>query len=378
MLRKVYLYESGKWNNELDVSLNSKNTLVICYGSSNFSNIENGFKEIVNKFPNSIIVGNSTSGEIYQDELYENSLSVAIIKFEKTQIKLSAVSVDSTDASFDTGKEISKQLQSPDLKSIFILSDGLNVNGSQLTKGINSSISDDVVVTGGLAGDDARFEQTWVIANNKPTSKIVTAIGFYGENINVAHGSQGGWSKFGIDRVVTSSKANVLYELDNKPALEVYKTYLGESAKDLPSSGLLYPLMIEENNTLNETKVRTILAVDEEEQSITFAGDIPTGSKAMFMKASFSELIDGASDAASKVTLQNHKDQQAINIAISCVGRKLVLGQKTEDEIEAVFEGFNDSVAQIGYYSYGEISPLTSGLCDLHNQTMTLTLIWES
>jgi len=176
--------------------------------------------------------------------------------------------------------------------------------------------------------------------------------------------------------MVTESSANVLLKLDDQPALEVYKTYLGENAKDLPASGLLYPLMIKEEGS-KESKVRTILAVDEENQSITFAGDIPDGSEVMFMKATFDELVDGATGAANKISVFDYKGQEAVNIAISCVGRKLVLGQKTEDEIEAVYDTLGDNVSQIGYYSYGEISPLANGQCDLHNQTMTLTLIWE-
>ncbi|MDD2698856.1 MAG: FIST C-terminal domain-containing protein [Arcobacteraceae bacterium] len=268
------------------------------------------------------------------------------------------------------------ELTKIDLKSIFVLSDGLNINGSQLTKGFGSSLLADVVVTGGLAGDDANFSKTWVLVDNKPVSNYITAIGFYGDNFKVAYGSQGGWKKFGIDRMVTDAKNNILYKLDDKPALEVYKKYLGEKSIELPASGLLYPLMIKEEGS-TESKVRTILAVNEDDQSITFAGDIPNGSEVMFMKATFDELIEGASEAGNSLLEFDYENQEAACIAISCVGRKLVLGQKTEDELEAVYSIFGDNVEQIGYYSYGEISPLKDGRCDLHNQTMTLTLFWE-
>lgn len=378
MIRKTYLFEDGVWSEGLDESLNSKNTLVICFGNSDYSLIEKAFNDVYEKFKNSVIVGCSTAGEIYQDELYEESLSIAVIKFEKSYIRLESSQLNSAGESFDVGAALSKELCDEELRGMFVLSDGLNVNGSQLTKGINAGLcKEGVTVTGGLAGDDARFEKTWVLVDNKPVSNFVTAIGFYGDDLNIAHGSKGGWTQFGINRMVTEAAANVLYKLDDKPALEVYKTYLGESAKDLPASGLLYPLMIKEDDD-EEAKVRTILAIDEEKQSITFAGDIPNGSEVMFMKASFEQLVNGASGASISSSLQNHKDEEAINIAISCVGRKLVLGQRTEDEIEAVCENLNDNVLQVGYYSYGEISPLCSGKCDLHNQTMTLTLIWES
>jgi len=376
MIKKSYIYEDGKWDCVLDDSLDSQSTLVVCFGSTNFDDIKAGFEDITTHFRTSKIIGCSTSGEIHNDLLYTSSLCVMVMKFENTTLALSTIHFDDVNESFDIGERIANELRKPDLKSIFVLSDGLNINGSQLTKGFSSSLTTDVVVTGGLAGDDANFSKTWVLVDNKPVSNYVTAIGFYGDDFRIAYGSQGGWKKFGIDRMVTEAKDNILYKLDDSPALAVYKKYLGEKSLELPASGLLYPLMIKEEGS-TESKVRTILAINEEEQSITFAGDIPNGSEVMFMKATFDELIEGASSAGNDLKNFNYKDQEAACIAISCVGRKLVLGQKTEDELEAVYNLFGDNVEQIGYYSYGEISPLKDGKCDLHNQTMTVTLFWE-
>ncbi len=370
------LYTDGKWEKTLNSSLDSANTLITIFGGTDFEKNEVGFKEVVSHFPNSVIIGCSTAGEIYEEEFHSGSLSIAVAKFEKTKIKLESVKLKDANESFSVGAEIAKRLNAEKLKSIFILSDGINVNGSRLTEGFNNILEKDIVVTGGLAGDDANFEKTWVLVNNEPTSHYVTAVGFYGDDIHVGHGSQGGWNKFGVDRKVTSSDTNILYTLDDQPALEIYKTYLGEQAKDLPSSGLLFPLLIKDDS--DETKVRTILAVDEEKQSITFAGDIPQGSKVAFMRANFDNLINGAEEAATKINMEHDHTKVALNIAISCVGRHLVLKQRTEDEIEAVKDAFCDNVSQVGFYSYGEISPLTSGKCDLHNQTMTLTFLWES
>jgi len=376
MIKKSYIYEDGKWDCVLDDSLDSQSTLVVCFGSTNFDDIKAGFEDITTHFRTSKIIGCSTSGEIHNDLLYTSSLCVMVMKFENTTLALSTIHFDDVNESFDIGERIANELRKPDLKSIFVLSDGLNINGSQLTKGFSSSLTTDVVVTGGLAGDDANFSKTWVLVDNKPISNYVTAIGFYGDNFRIAYGSQGGWKKFGIDRMVTEAKDNILYKLDDSPALAVYKKYLGDKSAELPASGLLYPLMIKEAGS-TESKVRTILAINEEDQSITFAGDIPNGSEVMFMKATFDELIEGASNAGNDLKNFNHDNQEAACIAISCVGRKLVLGQKTEDELEAVYNLFGENVEQIGYYSYGEISPLKDGKCDLHNQTMTVTLFWE-
>jgi hypothetical protein len=194
----------------------------------------------------------------------------------------------------------------------------------------------------------------------------------------VAHGSRGGWDLLGPEREVTHSEGNVLYSLDSQPALQVYKKYLGERARELPAAGLLFPLAIRNEEDIDGLTVRTILAIDEDQQSITFAGDIPEGRFVKLMRANFDRLVDGAANAAESISLDDYPGGPALSLAISCVGRRLVLGPRIEEETEAVLEALPPEVGQIGYYSYGEISPLASGRCDLHNQTMTLTLIWEN
>jgi hypothetical protein len=234
-----------------------------------------------------------------------------------------------------------------------------------------------VVVTGGLAGDGDRFNRTWVIKDGKPQSDCISAVGLYGEKLHMGHGSKGGWDTFGPERVITRSEGNILYELDGKPALQLYKTYLGDRAAGLPATGLLFPLALRANADDEKSIVRTILAVDEEAQTLTFAGDVPQGSLAQLMKANFDRLVDGAKQAATMSLNSEVNGGPVLSIAISCVGRRLVLGQRTEAELEATLNVLPDNTQQIGFYSYGEISPFASGYCDLHNQTMTLTTISE-
>ncbi len=378
-IMKLTLYKySDKWNETFDESLNSEKSLVLVFGSAKKSLIEEPLKQLVNSFNKATIIGASTAGEILQDELLSDSIVVAVMTFTSTHIKSISEPLTKVEYSYDSGVTIATKLLEDDLKAIFILSDGLNVNGSQLTSGIASKIGKDIVVTGGLAGDDDRFENTWVIVDGKITDSFITAVGLYGDSINVSHGSKGGWDTLGIERLITKSKDNILYELDSQPALEIYKRYLGEKASELPASGLLFPLQLKVKSDSMESKVRTILAVNEQDQSITFAGDVPEGSFVTLMKANFDRLIDGATDAAKSLFLDNYNDEEILSIAISCVGRRLVLKQRTEEELEATLDILPAKTKQVGFYSYGEISPLSSGVCDLHNQTMTLTLIWES
>ncbi len=235
-----------------------------------------------------------------------------------------------------------------------------------------------MVVTGGLAGDGDHFEKTWVIYDGERLTGQVTAVGLYGDSVRVAHGSRGGWDLLGPEREVTRAEGNVLYSLDGQPALQVYKKYLGDRADELPATGLLFPLAIRNDESIDGLTVRTILAVDEQRQSITFAGDVPEGCFVKLMRANFDRLIDGAASASESIILDDYKGGPALCIAISCVGRRLVLGPRVEEEIDAVRESLPTDAGLIGYYSYGEISPLSSGRCDLHNQTMTLSLIWEN
>jgi hypothetical protein len=187
----------------------------------------------------------------------------------------------------------------------------------------------------------------------------------------------GGWDPFGPDRLVTRSSGNVLYELDGRSALDLYKRYLGDKARDLPSSGLLFPLRIHTGE--GETGiVRTILSVSEKDNSLTFAGDIPEGSYARLMKANFERLIDGACGAARTSHQAMGSMPAELAILISCVGRKLVLRQRVEEEVEASREVLGAGAVLAGFYSYGEISPFTPGAkCALHNQTMTVTTLAE-
>jgi hypothetical protein len=192
----------------------------------------------------------------------------------------------------------------------------------------------------------------------------------------VSHGSRGGWDIFGPERVITRASGNVLYELDHRPALALYKQYLGDRAAGLPATALLFPLSVRASPR-EEPRVRTILGVNEEENSLIFAGDVPQGSLAQLMRANFDRLIDGAGSAARLASVGTAANGQELAIAVSCVGRRLVLGERAEEEVEAAAHVLS-AAKLVGFYSYGEISPFASGRCELHNQTMTLTRVWEA
>ena len=370
--------ESNGWVKKTEHELSKFSQLVFLFGNRDLLKVQQHIAFVKEAYPLAQIVGCSTSGEIYQEAVFNNNIVCTAVWFEKTSIEIAKEPIHSMEDSFSVGEKLAGKLDKENLVHIMILSEGLNINGSELTKGINNQLNDRISVTGGLAGDQGLFSETVIVHNQAGEKNLVVAIGFYGKNLQVGYGSMGGWDSFGVDREVTKSKGNILYELDGQPALELYKRYLGSHAANLPASALLFPLSLRLQNS-ETALVRTVLSVNEAEGSMVFAGDIPQGEYVRLMKANFDRLIDGANGAAemSKISLQNSEVDLAI--LISCVGRKLVLKQRVEEELEIIREVIGNNAAITGFYSYGEISPIKpfEQHCELHNQTMTITLFKE-
>jgi hypothetical protein len=367
--------EAGGWTEETG-SPDAAANLVIVFAARSLLSRPSLLQEIREAHPRAQVMGCSTAGEICGTRVWDDSVVLTSVRFEKTSIKSARIDLDQEPDSFAVGRLLAERLASEGLVHLLVFADGTNVNGTRLTQGMVSALPKDVAVTGGLAGDGDRFERTLVIAG-EPRERCVAAIGFYGEHLRVGFGSMGGWAPFGPRRLITRSDGNVLYELDRQPALALYKSYLGEHARGLPATGLLFPLSIQMPGSEREL-VRTILAVDEEHQRMTFAGDIPEGGYAQLMRASFQNLVDGARSAASASHLPLGSRSPELAILISCVGRKLVLKQRTEEEVEAVREVIGPRAMMTGFYSYGEICPTVPDAgCELHNQTMTITTLLE-
>ncbi len=378
--QEIYSGDTGWETSDSEKNFeNQRCNLVLAFGAKNLVNSKEIFKELQNKYPNAQVVVCSTAGEIAGLNVQDNTIVSTAIIFEKTRVETIVVNIEEFESSFDAGKLLAEKLKSESLKHVLIISDGQLVNGSELVKGTNTVLTPDIPVTGGLAGDGNEFLGTIVGLNEDMREGNIVGIGFYGEHIKIGFGSHGGWDEFGPHRKVTKSEGNVLFEVDGVNALALYKKYLGPKADELPGSALLFPLSMREHEH-SPVLVRTILSVDDENQSMTFAGDVPTGATVRFMKSNFDRLIDGASQAASDgFYFQNEPINPELVLLISCVGRKLVLDQRIEEEIEAVEEIFGDKAAYCGFYSYGELAPTSTGAtCDLHNQTMTLTTYSEN
>ncbi|MBN1994312.1 MAG: FIST C-terminal domain-containing protein [Anaerolineae bacterium] len=365
------------WQPDLPTSLGEAAQLVLVFGATSILKKQEPLQKIKQAYPGAYILGCSTAGEICGTQIFDDALVATVAQFERTQLKGHQIKLSEVEDSFEAGEKLAMSLTDNGLTHVLVISDGLKVNGSDLVNGLVKHLPAEVAVTGGLAGDGARFKQTLTFFDNVPEEGRIIALGFYGARLKVGYGSRGGWDPFGPERLITRAEGNVLYELDGQSALELYKKYLGEYAADLPASGLLFPLKLRAKE--NEMGlVRTILSVSEKEQSMTFAGNVPSGVYARFMKANPDRLVDGAIEAAQTCFKVTDSSSPDLAILISCVGRKLVMGQRIEEELEGVRDVLGDHTVLTGFYSYGEISPFRPlAKCELHNQTMTITTFLE-
>jgi hypothetical protein len=351
--------------------------LLLVFGATSLLRGSAAYGEACAAFPNAFRFGCSTAGDIFGTQVSDDSLVLTAVRFEATRVVGESTPLAGLEDSFAAGARLAAALDPSGLVHVFVLSDGVNVNGSELVKGLASRLPQNVTMTGGLSADGPRFRETLVLCGGEPAAGTAAVLGFYGRSLRIGYASLGGWDAFGPERLITRSRGNVLHELDGRSALDLYKTYLGPHAADLPASALLFPLSLR-SEAGDLPVVRTILGVNEAESSMTFAGDVPMGSWARFMKANFDRLIDGAVGAAMTSYEAVGSACPELALLVSCVGRKLVLQQRIEEEVEGVREVLGEGAVLAGFYSYGEISPFTpSARCELHNQTMTITTLAE-
>ncbi len=359
--------------------LDSPQTLILVFGHPDFLAQHQPFIDIEKKYPNSVLIGCSGPAGILGDEVVKEGMVISITRFCDTRLNLVSMGKKEQESSVELGNRVAEKLKEDTLVAILTFADGAAVNGSQYMQGINQITGNNTVVTGGLAANSGGASQSWVMKGSRPRINIASAIGFYGHSITFLSSKGSGWKPFGVKRSITKVDQETLYELDGKPALQLYKEYLGEAAKGLPETGLLYPLAILSEKS-EDTVVRSIMSINEENQSISFAGDIPEKVSAQLMYGTIENLIEGAEEAVDNLPEVHTHSEGMLSIVASCIGRLLVLGNDAELEIDAVMRKLlqkNQHTQQIGFYSAGEFATLSEGACALHNETLTLTVIYE-
>lgn len=356
-----------------------KPDLLIAFGSVEHFVSPNFASILRSALPGAVLIGCTTAGEITPDGVDDGTCTLTGIRFDGSQLTRANTPLNGMDDSFAAGERLGRQLAGAELKAVMVFGPGVQINGSALVDGITSIIGSSIPITGGLAGDGGAFKQTFTLGPDGVRDNAIVAVGLCGAALRFGHGSFGGWEPFGPARKVTRCANNVLYELDGEPALEVYKRYLGDHAKGLPASGLLFPFAMLGEDHSAVGLIRTILGVDEASGSLTLAGEIDSNGYLKLMHASTDKLVNGAESAAEAAAQMLNNPGASLAILVSCVGRKLVMGNRVDEEVEAVGDVFGSKATLTGFYSYGEISPFTPGAsCKLHNQTMTITCFSET
>ncbi len=352
--------------------------LVLLFGAPAFFR-DGAAAALASAFPGATVIGCSTAGEISAGGVACDSAVVTAVRFDATRVAPASTWVAGMADSHAAGLRLGRALAGPDLRAVLLFAPGVDINGSALVDGVSAALGTAAPVVGGLAGDNGAFAQTWTVGPDGVQQRAVVAVGLAGPALRVGHGSYGGWRAFGPARCVTHCDDNILYALDGEPALDIYKRYLGSHARELPASGLLFPFEMLGDDFSAAGPIRTILGVDEERGSLVLAGAVRQGGYLRLMQASTDALIDGAETAAEQVLAMHRPAGASLALLVSCVGRKLVMGDRVEEEVEAVRAILGPYALPAGFYSYGEASPLApGGACQLHNQTMTITTLSES
>jgi hypothetical protein len=334
------------------------------------------------RYPSAQLVGCTTSGEISSAGVSDDSIQITAIQWEKTIQRVAQTKMSGMQNSFEAAAGLAKQLKADSLRTVLVISDGLNVNGSELLKGFQSVLVD-IPIVGGLAGDGGAFVKTLQLFNDTISDNQVIAVGLYGNALITSSGALGGWKPYGPPRKVTKSEKNVVYEMDDKPALPLYRMYIGEAfSRGLPGTGLKFPLAVIEEGKRDVEKIRTLLAIDSKANSLTFAGNVEVGETVRLCQTNHGRLVEGAGGAANLV-MDNlgatKTNQVGLALLVSCVGRKGVMAENVGDEVKLVQQILGAQTSVAGFYSYGELAPRPNTTDSvLHNQTMTIGYLSEN
>jgi hypothetical protein len=366
-----------QWRSETPGARLDRAQLVIVFGARDVLDSDVPLAELRSRYADAAIVGCSTAGEICGSCVRDGSVVATALEFASVKVREQFETPVGPDDVRASAARLAGSLAAPDLRHVIVFSDGLHINGSELVEGLTAAMPPGVSVTGGLSADGSAFKRTLVVSGGRAHASGFVGIGLYGDALRIGYGSEGGWEPFGPRRLVTRSEHNLLLELDGEPALEIYRRYLGPHAAGLPASGLLFPLSVELPGE-SRPIVRTILGIEEERGGLVFAGDVPVGVQAHLMRARLDGLVDGAVGAATTCRAAQPGEPE-FALLVTCVGRRLVMRQRTEEEIEGVRQILGPRPSMTGFYSYGEISAFdTHSRLNLHNQTMTITTLAEA
>jgi len=379
----VYDLATKKWSvPTLPSGLDSERTLLFVSGPAEVIDHASPLAELVRAFPRSFIIGCGTAGSAAVDTVRDGVIAVTIVEFSNTTMSLAQAPVTATSDAFSVGQQIAKKLSKPSLRGVLVVGDGLEVDGAELVRGLNSALDQSIAMFGGLSGDGTRFKRTWVLAGPTIKSGLVAAVGMYGEHVVVTQSNRYGWKKVGAERTVTRSDGRIIYELDGRPALDVYEeAILAASQGGTGVTPIMLPLAVRATARHDKSLVRSVMGVEAQKRCLRLAVDVPQGYLVQTLVGDRAALVSASREAA--VAAQEGVTavgSDAFVFAVSHAGRRAVLGANASEEIaSAVTALAGGPTAHVaGFYGYGEITATAPGHSDLHNQSIAVAVVMES
>ena len=334
---------------------NSKNVLIQLF-CGEIEKLDNYVKKLTSLFPEAVLIGATTDGEIENSNVLENSTVVAVSIFENTTLK---VAYENSENEYEIGKNLIKKLLTSDTKVIIAFSEGLGFNAERFLEGANQFLNKNIILAGGLAGDNSRFEKTFVVCNDKIYEKGAVGVSLNSDVLRAVNFYNFGWEGIGIEHTITKSKDNIVYEIDGIKADEFYSKYLGKEVKDkLPKTGIIFPLIVKRDN---KDVARAVISKNED-GSLVFGGVLKEGERVKI----------GIANEQNIVNLDVEFDFLPESFFIySCMARKSVV-----DIIEKEIMPFAKIAPTAGFFTYGEFFTLQKAR--FFNQTMTLLALSEN
>lgn len=319
--------------------------------------------ELTSTLPSSVIIGSTTDGEIMDANVSTQTTVLSFTQFEHT--KLYSSNIEHKRDGYASGEVLAKTLIKENTKLVIAFADGLHTNGEAFLNGFNS-INKDVIVSGGLAGDNAKFEKTYVFTNDVILEKGAVAVALNSECLSISNGYSFNWRSIGKELTVTKVKDNRVFTIDGRSAVDTYKHYLGDEMEErLPSVGVEFPLICVKNGV---QVARAVLA-KHEDGSLSFAGNLQKGDKVKFGYGDPAEILRASYDIFETLI---DKPSEAIFI-YSCMARRNFM----PDVIETETLPLQELAPVSGFFTYGEFFT-SNERKELLNQAMTVVTLSEN